>query len=749
MISDANAPGEGEHKILDYIRCLRYHGKYNANLSHILFSNDADMIFLALLLKEKYIYVMKDIPVKRKSLKNSTLFQTSFLILSLEQLRKYLKIDFSEQSLMKKKIIYDFERIIDDWVFISYFAGNDFLPCLPFMNMRDGAFEYLLQKYIEIFPTLDDYITNGANINFKSLNKYFRILSIDEKCILEQRAGNFDRQCNHQRNEWNEKKRKCFKMENMDKKRRKLNFKKKGIFGKENEMQLRNKCKQDSNYIQFGSNGYQTRYYKRKFNDHGCFVHVKQLMYEYIKGLVWIQRYYYCGNASWNWYFPYHYSPLVSDLSDENWSSFLSIKYQLKQEKIKLESKMIDYQWMFEMGTPLNPLTQLALVLPKSSAEICIPPSFYHKLHEQKSIFKDKYPETFAVDLNWKELEWESVAEIPHIDVDQLQKYLANVRLSLVEQWIAQDSIGKHLLFFHQNSPSCEISEKWGCPIFEKDKKCKSVHERILKSLPSGNSDDICIVSIDIPSSVDFACVPRKMYCESMDDKSHVKENEKNVSDAVECALDFGSKKIIHQNLRTVSKLVYNCFASGRRRPRKPLKFAVKKPFLVNTSVKSLRNWNRKHKISNNSNNFPLKLKKYLMKQNVKKKLQNIRSNNALIAKFQSSNMDANNAMNVIMDSVINAMKPSKKKIKNENVDDIPSGISISKTKANSKRLKKQNSWKTMVNVDVDVGDENKNTKKKKKKRKYYRSRKAKQRKNNLKKQRKKIKLENKIKYPN
>eukprot|EP01084_Bolivina_argentea_P253319 425470_1 len=76
LLSDSSVPGEGEHKILDFIRNLRHSNNYNSNAKHLLFSNDADMIFLSLLLHETNIYLMRDIPtVKRQRLKQ-TIFQT-------------------------------------------------------------------------------------------------------------------------------------------------------------------------------------------------------------------------------------------------------------------------------------------------------------------------------------------------------------------------------------------------------------------------------------------------------------------------------------------------------------------------------------------------------------------------------------------------------------------------------------------------------------------------------------------------
>lgn len=48
IFSGSDVAGEGEHKIISYIKQLVHQPNYNINTTHSIFSNDADLIMLSL-----------------------------------------------------------------------------------------------------------------------------------------------------------------------------------------------------------------------------------------------------------------------------------------------------------------------------------------------------------------------------------------------------------------------------------------------------------------------------------------------------------------------------------------------------------------------------------------------------------------------------------------------------------------------------------------------------------------------------
>ena len=72
-------------------------------------------------------------------------------MLHLSLLREYLDLEFSSIA-EAMPFDYDLERIIDDFILLSVFVGNDFLPHLPNLHINEGAMEEIWNIYKRVLP---------------------------------------------------------------------------------------------------------------------------------------------------------------------------------------------------------------------------------------------------------------------------------------------------------------------------------------------------------------------------------------------------------------------------------------------------------------------------------------------------------------------------------------------------------------------------------------------------------------------
>ncbi|WFD06766.1 5'-3' exoribonuclease 2 [Malassezia vespertilionis] len=215
VLSDASVPGEGEHKIMDYIRRKRSDPAHDPNMQHVIYGLDADLIMLSLATHEPYFKVLREDVFaqdkgkgchccgeeghfsancnnKRKPKDEAKKGgKKPFIFLDVPTLREYLEIELQVPS---TSFAFDLERAIDDWVFLIFFVGNDFLPHLPSLEIREGAIDTLLQIWKRELPRMRGYVTNNGKVELENAQLILDGLAKEENDIFLRRKETEERQ---------------------------------------------------------------------------------------------------------------------------------------------------------------------------------------------------------------------------------------------------------------------------------------------------------------------------------------------------------------------------------------------------------------------------------------------------------------------------------------------------------------------------------------------------------------------------
>lgn len=247
IISDASVPGEGEHKIMEFVRSQRSSPEYNPNTRHVFYGLDADLIMLGLATHEPHFRIMREDVFAQESKaqsckmcgqkghraencrgnakekngefdeKNSGEVLKPFIWLNVSVLREYLE---AELYVPQQPFRFDLERALDDWVFMCFFVGNDFLPHLPSLDIRENGIDTLIALWRDNIPAMGGYLTKDGHVDLERAQFILHGLAKQEDTIFRKRKEVEERRDANQKRRKQEDEERARARENMGKRRR-------------------------------------------------------------------------------------------------------------------------------------------------------------------------------------------------------------------------------------------------------------------------------------------------------------------------------------------------------------------------------------------------------------------------------------------------------------------------------------------------------------------------------------------------
>jgi len=375
---------DGNHRFLlgdftvthNCIQFIRYFG--SPDETYCINGLDADLIMLALGTHMPNFYILREDLYDPRN---------EYFCIDIGKVRTSLaeKLRWKE-----KKHVFNPKQSIDDFIFLCFTVGNDFLPHIPSIEIIESGIELILEVYKET-GTAYGHITQtvAGRVQFlpESMGVFFGTIGQHEQENFQHKLG-----------------------------------KKKSFFPDP----LMESCATQTPEGKWcmDMEKYKTDYYAESFPEG---TDEEKLCHEYYEGMQWVLSYYTRGVPNWKWNFKYHYAPCASVLA-KHAATFKFPRYG--------------------RTTPTTPFQQLLCVLPPKSAYL-IPSPLCDLLTDEKSPLKKHCPEDFEIDLRGKRKEWEGIVILPMVDFKLVNECYLKVLDQVDKRENKRNVTGRSFLYEH------------------------------------------------------------------------------------------------------------------------------------------------------------------------------------------------------------------------------------------------------------------------------------------------------------
>ena len=363
VLSDSNTPGEGEAKIMSYIR------EHPSNDTDVVYGLDADLVMLSLAAtKYSNIYLLREATAYGNNASSRP-----FLYFDIRALYTGIERDFGN---------------VYDYIVLCFMLGNDFLPPLSYLKISQGGIDLLKLAY----KSSGGEIVQEADSNNKRLLNYNKIIKILEYLSDKENELMSEAERAYYGN-------KVFPPRSLRSPLEHIEF----------ELDHYPSFQPKTKSVQPLKGGWRPRYYNQLFNtvntqDINC------VCMNYLEGLQWTFDYYFSGTCSPTWCYQYEYSPSAMDL----YTLVSSLEVDGSAAQAVAKSMHVNYP-LVAFDTDL----QLLCVLPPSSQHL-LDPKLQCIMTDVTHGCVHMYPIGFHIHTYLKSFVWECHPSLPPINVSKL-----------------------------------------------------------------------------------------------------------------------------------------------------------------------------------------------------------------------------------------------------------------------------------------------------------------------------------------
>lgn len=369
-ISGHNEEGEGEHKIIWHIKNGNV-GNDNDDKVNVIYGLDADLIMLSLSCRIQKIFLMRE-------MQDFMANQVTFMFLDVDCLRKNVsKYLYNDEN----------ELYMYDYIFICFLLGNDFIPGINFLKIKNGAIDILCSVYKKVNERMKSSLVTKTNKGNWCINHDFLVQFLEALAKLEDN-GMKDVIQQHDQFTFNPNRRFPNRLD-------------KFIYELEsypiiNKFPYLVKPHNDMNW--------RNSYYHYLFQNTSSEV-IKQCSLNYLEGLLWTSNYYFNMIYDKNWYYKFDQSPCMTDLYKY---VFTTNDIDAMQEKLKITH-----------GCIIDAKMQMLMVLPPQSWKL-LPDQHQCLMKDVSYGCLHYFPVKFKFSTFLKTQLWECIPILPDININHL-----------------------------------------------------------------------------------------------------------------------------------------------------------------------------------------------------------------------------------------------------------------------------------------------------------------------------------------
>ena len=399
IYSSYHSPGEGEHKILQHIKCK----KKLTNKVNIVYGLDADLFFLTIASEIQNIYLLRE-ESHIQNRENSDSENLCYVSIDKtkegfnKMMHKLLKEKIDNIDKYNENFCVDDIDFCDDFIFICYLLGNDFLPHFPSIDIKKNGLDIVIDSYCDTFLYYKKNLLCRKNAKIHINNEIFcdfiRELSNREENFFKFVLPEYENR---------KKRKKCFSRDKYEIE----------IWNIDNMMNI-----DINDPIKIGKgdlHDYKFRYYEHYF--HTTYYQqetINDVCKNYLEGLKWVTEYYFDKCCNWKWQYKYNHAPFISDI----------YLYMLNNNiNINIDVNIYDEK----NGGPIDCFTQLLCVIPPKCSNI-LPKNMRYLITSIESPVIDMFPTYITLDCINKDQFWQCIPNVPYLDVNRIEQSIVNIK---------------------------------------------------------------------------------------------------------------------------------------------------------------------------------------------------------------------------------------------------------------------------------------------------------------------------------